>query len=370
MFGLAANPAAVYLDSTAQPAVPVSLTAMSSGCTWSSAAGAPWIGIASGASGSGNGTVMLSVPANTTAAARSATLTIGGLGIPVTQRAMATVFSDVTPPDSYFDYAGLLYQGKITAGCSTSPLKYCPNSLATRGEMALILVTAVTGGKSFAYNSTPYFTDVPPSHPFFKFIQKLRDLGITSGCSATQFCPDDSVTRGQMAVFIIRARYETTPYTYPATPYFTDVPASYPFFPFIQKMAQTGITAGCAPNLYCPDATLTRGQMAVFIVTGLLNQLLPAGTAYIASVAPDSAAPTQAVTVTLTGVNTHFVQGVTQVTAAPGITASGITVTSATTLTVQLAIGASVTPNPASIVVTTGSEEAVLPNGFIVTAAQ
>jgi len=73
-------------------------------------------------------------------------------------------------------------------------------------------------------------------------------------------------------------RYGSAHFTYPSTPYFSDVPAINPFFPFIQKMAQMGITAGCGNGLYCPDETLTRGQMAVFIVTGLLNQLVPEGT--------------------------------------------------------------------------------------------
>jgi hypothetical protein len=82
--------------------------------------------------------------------------------------------------------------------------------------------------------------------------------------------------------------------------------------------------------------------MAVFVVTGLMNELLPAGTPLVASATPNSAAPGQLVTVTLSGVNTHFVQGVTQV------------------------VAAGVAPNPTSIVVLTNAEEAVLPNGFVI----
>jgi hypothetical protein len=51
----------------------------------------------------------------------------------------------------------------------------------------------------------PYFTDVPVTSPYFSYVQKLRQLGITAGCTATTFCPDDKLTRGQMAVFLIRA---------------------------------------------------------------------------------------------------------------------------------------------------------------------
>jgi hypothetical protein len=57
----------------------------------------------------------------------------------------------------------------------------------------------------------------------------------------------------------------------PATATFNDVPTSHPFFQFIEALAASGITGGCnaSPPLYCPDAPLTRGQMAVFLAKGL-----------------------------------------------------------------------------------------------------
>lgn len=358
------GPSAPYLDATNQAGPVVSITA-GPGCAWTAAA-SDFITITSGATGAGNGTVAFSVSANSSGALRTGTLTIAGQTVAVTQRATAGIFADVPPPAYYFDYAGIMHQTGITAGCSQQPLDYCPNSTTTRGEMAVFLIVAIEGAHSFTYTTTPYFVDVPPGNPYFKFVQKLRDLGITSGCTATKYCPDDSVTRAEMAVFIISSRYGTAPYSYPSSPYFTDVPPSNPFFRFVQKMAQVGITSGCGPGLFCPNATLIRGQMAVFIVTGLLNQLLPAGTPLIASATPDSSAAGQMVTVTLNGMHTHFVQGTTQVAATAGIVPSSITVLSGTSLTVQLAIGANVAPNATSIVVTTGAEEAVLPNGFLV----
>ena len=99
---------------------------------------------------------------------------------------------------------------------------------------------------------------------------------------------------------------------------------------------------------------------------GLFDQLLPPNTAVLTAASPNSAGIGQTVAVTLTGANTHFVQGVSQVTTAPGITASAVTVTSDTTLTVQLLLNSAGIPGPYSLVVTTGAEEAVLPNGFTV----
>ena len=55
----------------------------------------------------------------------------------------------------------------------------------------------------------------------------------------------------------------------PATPTFGDVPSSHPFYQFIEALAKSGITGGCGGGSYCPDAPLTRGQMAVFLSKAL-----------------------------------------------------------------------------------------------------
>lgn len=359
---LTVSPATVYLDSASQAGPPLFVTAPSD-CLWVASPEADFINLASGTNGMGNGAITFSVPPNNTGLGLSGQLQVDGQSVSVTQRATVATFSDVALPDFYFDGANVLYARAITGGCAANPLRYCPNDNITRGQMAVFIVASIEGKDPFAYTTTPYFSDVPVTHPFFKFIQKLRDLGVTSGCSANRFCPDDPVTRGQMAVFIIAARYGAVPYSYPSTPYFTDVPPASPFFGFVQKMAQVGITAGCGPGVYCPGATLTRGQMAVFIAAGLLNQL-PAGTPVVTSAAPASAARGQAVTAAITAKGTHFVQGATQVWTAPGITPSNINVTGPAGLTLQLAVNPGAALGPSSIVVTTGSEEAVLPNGF------
>lgn len=63
--------------------------------------------------------------------------------------------------------------------------------------------------------ATPYFDDVPESHPFFAQIQRMKERGITNGCSANppRFCPDETVTRGQLAAFLIRGIEGGTPET-------------------------------------------------------------------------------------------------------------------------------------------------------------
>jgi len=104
----------------------------------------------------------------------------------------------------------------------------------------------------------------------------------------------------------------------------------------------------------------------------LLDQLLPPTTPVISQAAPNSGIAGQSVTVTITGAGTNFGDG-TEVTVPAGLTASNVTVLSPTSLTVQLDISpgaasslSAANGSPYTIVVTTGSEEADLPNGFTV----
>ena len=67
----------------------------------------------------------------------------------------------------------------------------------------------------------------------------------------------------------VRVYYRLQVSPAPAVATFADVPTSHPFFQFIEALARSGITAGCGGGNFCPDAPLTRGQMAVFLSLGL-----------------------------------------------------------------------------------------------------
>jgi hypothetical protein len=312
-----------------------------------------------------NGDLIVTVAANDSGGPRSATLSAGAASVTVTQRQTASVFSDVPPSYDFFDAINLLWGRSITSGCRSAPLSYCPEVSLTRYEMAVLLVRAAMRGDNFTYSAAPYFADVPSTHPYFKWIQKMKELGITLGCDAAHYCPDSLVTRGQMAAFIIRARYGiSTAYGYPSAPYFTDVPPGDGFYAPVQKMRQVGITSGCAPTLYCPTLAITRGQVAVFVMRGEFNQLLPANTPVITTVTPASAAPGQSVNVTITGRNTSFIDGTTRISAGAGITLSSIHVVNSDTIIALALVAGDAASGPRSILIETGAEEAVLPNGF------
>jgi hypothetical protein len=55
----------------------------------------------------------------------------------------------------------------------------------------------------------------------------------------------------------------------PSASFPNDVPTTHPYFRFIEALARSGITAGCAPQSFCPDAPITRGEMAVFLADAL-----------------------------------------------------------------------------------------------------
>jgi hypothetical protein len=102
------------------------------------------------------------------------------------------------------------------------------------------------------------------------WIEQLGRLGLTAGCGPRRYCPAASLPRGQAAVLLLRARHGAGYQPPPTTgPIFADVPASHPFAAWIERLAVEGITAGCGPGRFerfCPDAPTTRAEMAVLLV--------------------------------------------------------------------------------------------------------
>ena len=131
--------------------------------------------------------------------------------------------------------------------------------------MAAFIIRAKYG-ENFNYTPGPYFSDVPATHMFFKYVQKLKDDGITA-VSGT-YGVDNEVTRGQMAALIIRAKHGED-FSYSATPYFSDVPSTHTFFKYVQRMKDEGITA--LSGIYMVDNIVPRDQMGAFLGRAFLG---------------------------------------------------------------------------------------------------
>ena len=100
-------------------------------------------------------------------------------------------------------------------------------------------------------------------------IERIAAEGITLGCNPpanTSYCPDAPVTRAQMATFLARALQLPAP----TQDYFTDDDGTT-HEDNINRLAQAGITQGCTTDNqhYCPDSSVTRAQMATFLARAL-----------------------------------------------------------------------------------------------------
>jgi hypothetical protein len=177
------------------------------------------------------------------------------------------IFSDIASNHWAKSFIKRLYLNGVTGGCGTNPLRYCPNNNVTRAQMAVFLLVSEHGTGYVPPNATgTVFGDVPVGNPYAKWIEQLAAEGITGGCGGGNYCPNTYITRAQMAVFLLVAEHGTG-YTPPAaTGIFNDVPADNPYAKWIEQLYKEGITGGCGGGNFCPNKYINRAEMAVFLV--------------------------------------------------------------------------------------------------------
>jgi hypothetical protein len=147
----------------------------------------------------------------------------------------------------------------------------------------------VTGSqqKDWTLHIGDSFTDVPRSHLFYRRIETLLHTGITAGCgSGTTYCPEETVNRGQMAIFVARAlaggsanvpvsgevagqQYNCISGASGAS-IFTDVNPTDIFCRHVHYIAAQNVTLGCTTTTYCPSGTISRVEMAAFIARAIV----------------------------------------------------------------------------------------------------
>jgi hypothetical protein len=131
----------------------------------------------------------------------------------------------------------------------------CAEELALREEMASYLARAL----ELSPSDTDAFSDIAAS-PYGGEISALAVVGMTSGCTATEFCPRGHLTREQLATFIQRA------FDIPATTrdFFTDDEGSV-HESAINAVAAAGVATDCGERLYCPEELVTRTVLAGYL---------------------------------------------------------------------------------------------------------
>jgi RHS repeat-associated protein len=201
-----------------------------------------------------------------------ATIVITNPGNPSTSTVNGHIydFSDVPSGNPTYPFVITMARNGITSGCA--PGTFCPNNPVLRSQMAIFLLRAKHGGSYVPPPATgTMFDDVPIGSFGAAWIEQLAREGVTGGCQANPplYCPNASVTRAQMAIFLLRTKYGSAYQPPPATgTVFGDVPAGGVPNNFIEQLAREGISGGCqaSPPLYCPNASITRAQMAIFLV--------------------------------------------------------------------------------------------------------
>ena len=182
------------------------------------------------------------------------------------------IFDDV-PPDYWAeDYINAIFNVNITTGCSQSPLKYCPEDYVTREQMAVFIVRALEGEPSQDYcDSGVPFPDVSSDMWSCRYIKRLKELEITTGYSDGTYGPYDEVLREQMAAFLVRVGGE------PSLDYcysgtpFPDVSSDMWSCRYIKRLYELGITTGYQDGTYGPYDLVTRAQMAAFLARAFLE---------------------------------------------------------------------------------------------------
>jgi hypothetical protein len=237
-------------------------------CAWTALSGLPGaLTMFAPSSGTGNGTVSYALAANPNANARFLSIATGDSLYNIAQVGTANAPVFGDVAANHTFFVPILGLQQKGITLGCGGGNYCPGDTVTRGQMAAFVMRTIAGGDTFAFPATQRFTDVPPTHQFFKHIQMMAALGITLGCEANAFCPEAPVTRGQMAAFVMRALAGNR-FPSPAVQIFEDVAASDPFFRYVQALSQRGITSGVSttPPRYGPDQPVTREQMAAFLM--------------------------------------------------------------------------------------------------------
>ncbi len=213
----------------------------------------------------------ISVPENTIALAGSWTL--GGsqtITLPVTAAPTVSWSASVTSPGNFISITSPV--GTVT-GSRALTLNVAANGGDRRSG---VLTINVSGEPVFNQVISIYqgkqYTDVPSD---VQTPGKLNALAIASNCTLGSgfFCPNQTITRAELAEFFIKAIHGPgmPPPAAGPTPTFSDVPASHPLYAYIEDFYKRGFTNGCAaaPLSFCPNSTVSRAELAVFLSKAL-----------------------------------------------------------------------------------------------------
>ena len=160
---------------------------------------------------------------------------------------------------------------RVPAGASITAIELdaCDTDAAAEVNVALFR-NVKGGGASTNLNGTLAGTGVAATPGCATFSRTLTAAETVNNLNNTYFLDVNSTSATSTTRFkSVRVIYRLQVSPAPATATFTDVPTTHFAFRFVEAMAASGITGGCGAGTYCPDAPLTRAQMAIFLATAL-----------------------------------------------------------------------------------------------------
>lgn len=195
----------------------------------------------------------------------SATGATTALGSATVTATVITPFADVNVGYWAIDHIQSIWAAGITSGCLAAPLSYCPDVSFTRGEMAIYMEKSVRGSSFNPGTPALTFTDTATHYAAY-WIEALKSDGITSGCTTTTYCPFDSITRAQMSVMLLRGKFGSghVPPA-PTGTAWLDVPATHWAARWTEELKALNISSGCSIGYFCPENAVTRAEMAVLV---------------------------------------------------------------------------------------------------------
>ena len=186
-------------------------------------------------------------------------------GLSVTWTGACSEFADVEPDSVHAANINALHTAGITTGCATSPPSYCPQEPITRAQIASLLARAL----KLPTGTPAGFADVEPDSVHAANINALHTAGITTGCATSppSYCPQEPITRAQIASLLARAlKLPTgTPAGFadvePDSVHAANINALH--------TAGITTGCATSPPSYCPQEPITRAQMASLLARAL-----------------------------------------------------------------------------------------------------
>ena len=154
--------------------------------------------------------------------------------------------------------------------CSGAISGYADNTFrpfANVTRAQLSKIVVLAQGWAINTQGGPHFTDVPASNPFYSFVETAYNREIISGYAGSTFRPYNDVTRAQLSKIIVLA--QGWPIDIGGGPHFTDVPGGDTFYGYIETAYNHGIVSGYADGTFRPGNPATRGQISKIVYAAL-----------------------------------------------------------------------------------------------------